>query len=92
MEIEDLMNKMLKFFNFVEVQGSDKPVIVYVPKIIKTIRYYSNYFTVDDGKEIKVIYEDTKEDKNGRKVRKSSKNNKKENRKTKTKKTSTHKK
>lgn len=78
--------------NFVEVQGSDKPVVVYVPKIIKTIRYYSNYFTVDDGKEIKVIYEDTKEDKNGRKVRKTSRDNKRKERTTKKKKTSMHKK
>ena len=78
---------------FVKIQGSDKPVVVYEPYIIKTIKYYSKFFTVDNGKEIKVILEDTKEVKNGRnKVRKISKNNRKENRKTKTKKRSTHKK
>lgn len=77
---------------FVKIQGSDKPVVVYEPYIIKTIKYYSKYFTVDNGKEIK-IFIDTKEANNGRvKVRKTSKNNRKKNRKTKTKKTSTHKK
>ncbi len=78
---------------FINIQGEKKPYVMFKPYIMKTIKYYSTFYTVDNGKEIKVILEDTKEVKNGgNKVRKTSKDNRKENRKTKTKKTSTHKK
>lgn len=42
-------------YEFVFIEGERKPKIVFTPYVYAVIREFSTFFTVDNGKEIKVI-------------------------------------
>lgn len=46
-------------YEFVFVDGERKPKMIFTPYVYAKINEYSTFFTIDDGKEIKVV---TKED------------------------------
>lgn len=50
---------------FVFVSGEEKPQIMYTPYIYAIVRDFSTFFTVDNGREIKVVYK-VEEKKKGR--------------------------
>ena len=42
-------------YEFVFIEGDRKPKIVFTPYVYAVIREFSTFFTVDNGKEVKVV-------------------------------------
>lgn len=53
---------------FVFVSGEEKPQIMFTPKVYAIVRDFSTFFTVDNGREITVVYK-VEEKKKGRRKR-----------------------